>query len=116
MEKIPSIVREYVWKRDHGRCRICGAPADDVHHIFSRQANIPTYLGVPKTKKNHHPLNLISVCRICHSKIHTSGMSRDTKEIFIRANKSLACIHFDEDLEKRMKVALEELSMEEVKT
>lgn len=115
MEKIPSAIRDYIWKRDHGKCRICGAPADDVHHIFSRGSNIPKYLGIPKIKKNNHPLNLIAVCRSCHSKIHSSGMSRETKEVFIKANKSLSCIHFDEDLERRMKAVLEELSTEEMK-
>ncbi|MGC9219438.1 MAG: HNH endonuclease [Athalassotoga sp.] len=116
MEKIPSVIREYVWRRDHGKCRICGSPADDVHHIFSRRANIPKHLGVPETKKNHHPLNLIAVCRSCHSRIHNTGMPRETKEVFIKANQSLSYIHFDDALEKHVKDVLEELSVEDVRT
>ena len=57
-----AIRKVEIFARDHGRCRICGTWAVDVHHIENR-----SHFG----KKRYHvadsPDNLISVCRFCHN-------------------------------------------------
>lgn len=45
--------------RDGDKCRICGKPAREVHHIR------PRYL-----KGKDHPRNLISLCEKCHDDVH----------------------------------------------
>lgn len=46
-------VRWHVWDRDHGKCRICGSPGMDTHHLSYR-------LGF------FNPRAIILVCRPCH--------------------------------------------------
>ena len=58
-------VREYVLKRDAYLCRICGAPAEEVHHITHLS---PENIGDPTVTSN--PENLISLCRACHFEQH----------------------------------------------
>jgi 5-methylcytosine-specific restriction endonuclease McrA len=109
MKPIPPAIREYVLKRDHYKCVICGRPATDVHHVYTRNSFIPAFLEVPPTKKNMHPWNLISVCHSCHRRIHDKGLPDGTKEAMVKTNKELSCVHFDEELEKRMEKELEKL-------
>ena len=111
LEPIPKDIREYVLKRDHYKCVFCGKPATEVHHIFSRNSIIPAYLEVPRVRRNSHPFNLVSVCHECHMRIHSKGMPKGMKEAMIKNNKNIACIHFDEELEERMKKAVEEIKI-----
>jgi len=93
MKPIPSKVREYVKTRDTLKglwiCRVCGRPAEHIHHIFGRKW-IPYYLGIPDVKGQNHEYNLISLCAYCHLKIHNSGISKETKEKMINGNKRLS--------------------------
>ncbi len=109
MMPIPPAIREYVLERDHHKCVICGAEAEEVHHIFSRNSWIPEYLGVPHIKKNMHPWNLVSLCKKHHRYIHDHGMRQGLKEVLVKTNKNLSYLHFNEELEKKVKKELEKL-------
>jgi len=99
VKRIPKEIHDYVLERDRNRCRICGKPATEVHHIYTRYSHIPDHLGVPKTVSNHHPFNLIAVCHECHVKIHNGKLELD-KEQLIRQNQELASFKaFSEELE-----------------
>jgi len=106
---IPKPIRDYVMKRDHHKCRICGKEATEVHHIYTRNSFIPAYLGIPPTKKNHHPWNLIAICHDCHQRAHSKGIPEDFKDKMISYNKSVSALHFDENLEKKVERTLERL-------
>ncbi len=45
--------REQIWDRHHGRCRICGAPGSQVHHLSYEHGLL-------------NPQTVILVCRPCH--------------------------------------------------
>ena len=60
-------VREYVLMRDSYLCRICGAPAEEVHHKIHLT---PGNLYDPRVNLN--PDNLISLCKECHFKEHVA--------------------------------------------
>ena len=49
--------------RDGGRCRVCGAPATDHHHLRERS------LGGKHTTKN-----VLAVCRRCHGDFHSKRL------------------------------------------
>lgn len=49
--RIPRPVYERVWTRDHGLCRMCGAPGDEVDHIDGDSPD---------------PSNLRVLCTACH--------------------------------------------------
>jgi hypothetical protein len=53
------IVRDSVLERDDHKCRLCGSDGQHVHHI------LPRHCGGAD-----NPINLITVCTICHKKIH----------------------------------------------
>ena len=89
MKRIPKEIRYYVWERDRGRCRICGRPATEIHHIYTRYSHIPDHLGVPRFPSNHHPYNLILVCHECHMKIHNGKIKVDRERV-IKQNEELA--------------------------
>jgi DNA mismatch repair protein MutS len=49
-------------------CSICGAPAEEVHHIRQqKEADIDGFIGVMHKNVRH---NLTNVCEACHDKIH----------------------------------------------
>lgn len=52
-------MRADVKARDRGRCRCCGSPGSDLHHILYRSH------GGKDTADN-----LVTVCRDCHRAIH----------------------------------------------
>lgn len=52
-------LHDAVYVRDGNKCRICGGPAEEVHHIR------PRFL-----KGYNHPRNLITLCRECHDEVH----------------------------------------------
>ena len=59
-------VRTFVLMRDRYVCRICGRPAQEVHHkIHLSPANIWD------TTITLNPENLISLCKDCHFEQHT---------------------------------------------
>ena len=71
-------IRECVLARDGKRCRICGAPATEVHHIKPKQLH-----------GSNHPRNLISVCTKCHDEIHhliDDGIDRALMTAIFRGN------------------------------
>ena len=65
-------VREYVLMRDSYLCRICGQPAEEVHHKIHLT---PENLYDPRVNLN--PDNLISLCRECHFKEHVADKIRE---------------------------------------
>lgn len=68
-----NLVRECVIRRDDNRCRICGSPAFNVHHIRPRQF-----------KGKDHPRNLIALCKQCHAEAHVI-IDTEIMESFIKA-------------------------------
>ena len=78
-------VRAFVLARDRYVCRVCGRPAQEVHHIIHlSKANI----GDVKITLN--PDNLVSLCRDCHCNQHHKdraegnrkhGNANDKKEV-----------------------------------
>ena len=49
--------------RDAFRCRDCGVPTTEVHHVASRSA-----FGKNRLKDCWQPKNMITLCRACHEK------------------------------------------------
>ena len=109
MKKIPKVVRDYVYKRDKGRCRICQRKISleeaHIHHIYHRNAHIPDKLGTPLTKHNNHPHNLILTCPECHSDLHSGKeLPRYTREVLIKWNQEMEFIYpFPKELIKWLK-------------
>ena len=54
-----TALHDAVFIRDDNKCRICGGPAEEVHHIRPRHL-----------QGKNHPRNLISLCRDCHDEVH----------------------------------------------
>lgn len=55
-----TLIRKLILARDNGRCRVCGLPATDVHHLITRQ----------QLSVRWYAYNLLSLCRTCHSYAH----------------------------------------------
>jgi hypothetical protein len=83
-------LKEEVRRRDGYKCQLCGAPQAefnrrlDVHHI-------------DYDKKNSDPVNLIALCRLCHTK--TNG----NREHWIAVFQAMAIKRSIAELEKRSK-------------
>jgi 5-methylcytosine-specific restriction endonuclease McrA len=60
--KIHKIIRESVIDRDYGTCQICGARAEQVHHILYK-----SYGG------NDSAYNLVCLCNKDHLMVHSDG-------------------------------------------
>ena len=58
-------IREGVLMRDRYTCRICGRPAQEVHHIVHITEN-----NINDTNITINPNNLLSLCRDCHCRQH----------------------------------------------
>lgn len=54
-----AALHDSVIVRDDNKCRLCGGPAEEVHHIRPRHL-----------QGKNHPRNLISLCRNCHDEVH----------------------------------------------
>ena len=92
MRRLPKKVREYVYRRDGGKCRLCGRPVElkeaHVHHIYHRFGVIPADLDVPS---NDHPDNLILLCPECHVRIHSGFEIPDNlRKALVMINKNRA--------------------------
>lgn len=61
MEKQERDCRRTVRARDKGKCRVCGRPAQHMHHLERRS------LGGKWT-----PRNVVHLCRICHQFEHAA--------------------------------------------
>ena len=109
MKRIPKVVRDYVYKRDRGRCRICQRKISleeaHIHHIYHRNAYIPDKFGIPPTKHNNHPHNLILTCPECHGDLHSGKeLPRYTREVLIKWNQEMEFIYpFPKELIKWLK-------------
>jgi 5-methylcytosine-specific restriction endonuclease McrA len=51
--------REFVRKRDKGRCLVCGKPGHEVHHVTMRSRG-----------GKHDPRNLVLLCSTHHRECH----------------------------------------------
>lgn len=58
-------VRSAVLMRDRYTCRICGRPAEEVHHVIHL-----TPANIWDTSVTLNPDNLISLCHSCHMAEH----------------------------------------------
>ena len=63
-------MKDCVLLRDDGKCRVCGNPAEEVHHIRPRH-----FHGTDV------PANLVSLCKTCHDEVHRR-ISDKENEIF----------------------------------
>ena len=72
-------VREYVLMRDKYLCKLCGRPAEHVHHIKHLSED-----NVNDTAISLNPDNLISLCKRCHDNEHKGehGRGRVVKESY----------------------------------
>jgi 5-methylcytosine-specific restriction endonuclease McrA len=59
--RLSDRMRELVWERDRGRCRVCGEPGEEVDHIRGSSGELD---------------NLQLLCTPCHLRKTTSGMER----------------------------------------
>ncbi len=53
LRRLPAEVREAVWERDQGRCRLCGAPGEEIDHISDSSPALD---------------NLQLLCKPCHQR------------------------------------------------
>ena len=67
-------VREYILMRDKYLCRICGNPAEEIHHIMHLSPENIDDVSIALGEDN-----LQALCTDCHFKQH-SNMKRDTKD------------------------------------
>lgn len=58
------VVREAVWRRDQGRCRVCQRWGQHVHHLQYRSRG-----GRWTTA------NCVLLCRACHQDVHAKTLS-----------------------------------------
>ena len=72
-------VREFVLLRDHHACQLCGAPAEEVHHIRHITPD-----NVNDVNITMNPANLISLCKACHFGEHRGehGKGREKEEAY----------------------------------
>ena len=90
MKEIPKIIRNFIIRRDRGKCRTCGGAGEHIHHIYSRKAEFPNNLrNISKTlviqNNNNQPENLLLLCPKCHNKLHNGKMIIN-KEAYIKHN------------------------------
>ena len=98
LKPIPKVIREYVYKRDRGICRICRRPVSEneahVHHLYHRNSVIPADLEIPHVKGNNHPYNLVLVCAECHVILHNGKDLPDRlRRYMVQYNKELEYLH-----------------------
>ena len=72
-------VREFVILRDHNECQVCGAPAEEVHHIKHITPD-----NVNDVNITMNPDNLVSLCKACHFEKHRGehGKGREQEEAY----------------------------------
>lgn len=75
MQKHTKIYFDYYdyGPEDFIACEICGAKAVDIHHIESK--------GMGGSKTKDYIENLISVCRLCHTKCHSSKVFNSNAKV-----------------------------------
>jgi 5-methylcytosine-specific restriction endonuclease McrA len=61
MSQIPQAVRAAVLDRDSSRCRFCGRPTTEIHHIVYRSQG-----------GRHEVANLMVLCGTHHALVHSS--------------------------------------------
>jgi len=61
-------------ERDGGKCRLCGVPANHVHHVFHRTA---------AEMHDHNLDNLVTLCNPCHNKMHEIKVGRVDGEVVV---------------------------------
>jgi hypothetical protein len=94
----PSVVR-FIWRRDHGRCRVPGCRSAlglEIHHIIHRANG-----GM------HEPWNLCLVCSSCHDAHHRgalqiSGTAPDQLVIVRPADEEAAPVKVGRDRRARV--------------
>ena len=63
MKKVSQETYEAVMDLYGWRCRICSAPADEIHHRLAKHKwrikKFPLFI--------HSPMNLMTVCKACHN-------------------------------------------------
>ena len=76
MKKLSERYLDGLWSRAirakaHGRCQLCGAPAEQAHHV------------VPRRKKvlRHDIENGVALCFRCHAYAHTARGNRDVEAL-----------------------------------
>jgi len=58
-------------------CRVCNAPAQDIHHIEPRSK-----FGKKRKEEQDHISNLIALCRTCHDKAHSNEFTKSFLKTF----------------------------------
>ena len=82
--------RSYILKRDNYLCVLCGAPAEEVHHIIHLSPQ-----NIDDVSITMAPANLQSLCRECHFAQHRGehGTGRQKQEQI----ESIISYEFDEN-------------------
>ena len=58
-------------------CRVCNAPAQDIHHIEPRSK-----FGKKRKDEQDKIENLIALCRTCHDKAHSGELTKEFLKTF----------------------------------
>lgn len=72
-KQIPAKVRQAVLDRDGAQCQSCGRSGEGVlqlHHVIYRSQG-----------GGHHPSNLVTLCFICHERVHRGDLDITLLEI-----------------------------------
>lgn len=64
--------RQLILMRDNYLCVLCGMPAEEVHHKIHLT---PENINNPRIAI--HEDNLISLCGLCHKRIHNGNKAKD---------------------------------------
>ncbi|HCL55467.1 MAG TPA: hypothetical protein DHW82_00440 [Spirochaetia bacterium] len=79
---------KFILERDQNTCQFCLRPADEAHHIFTRAFKSVRF----------EEMNLVSVCRECHTLIHAGKIGK--KEIEKRMVRKYGS-HWSDQLEEK---------------
>ena len=86
-------VRRFVLMRDRYVCRICGRPAQEVHHKIHLAPE-----NIWDTKVTLNPDNLVSLCKDCHFAQHIEDKEAGKRKAHGRSAGDCAeGFHFDEN-------------------
>ena len=67
----------YYRKKIRGKCEICNEKmGEEIHHMQQQKdSNEQGFIG---SFHKNHPANLMSICTVCHDKIHNDKQSDET--------------------------------------
>lgn len=84
-----QLIKEYVWTRDKGICRLCGKPVQNgrgyVRRIYWHYYMTPLGRLIEQCWPTYHPVNLVLVCEDCH-RAYKRKIPKSLKEMLFARN------------------------------